>query len=250
MIVGLCQFDLEWENKKTNRSKIISLIENCESIKKIDWLIFPEMTLTGFSMKSMKTTLSDKDIDFFKDISRNFSLYTTFGGVIDNRNSLITIDKDGNTIAEYAKMHLIPHYGENVSYVPGDKLCGFEIMGMRVSPSICYDLRFSYLFWEQASTTDIYVNIANWPMVRDLHWITLLRARAIENQAYMIGVNRVGKDPKSKFLGNSNVISPTGDRILKCNDLIGIFSVKIEKTILDKIKVSFPVLDHRKDKII
>ena len=246
MIVGLCQFDLEWENKKTNRSKIISLIENCESIKKIDWLIFPEMTLTGFSMKSMKTTLSDKDIDFFKDISRNFSLYTTFGGVIDNRNSLITIDKDGNTIAEYAKMHLIPHYGENVSYVPGDKLCGFEIMGMRVSPSICYDLRFSYLFWEQASTTDIYVNIANWPRVRDLHWTTLLKARAIENQAYMIGVNRIGQDNNETYLGNSIVYGPDGGLVISCADGQKIFFCTIEKNKVRKTRDLFPIITDRK----
>ncbi len=246
MIVGLCQFDIVWEDKEANKNKIISLIEACKSITKIDWLIFPEMTLTGFSMNRDKATLSENDNKFFQDISSNYSLHTTFGGVVDGKNSLITLDNNGNMIANYAKMHLIPHYGENESYVPGDKFCDFEIMGMRVSPSICYDLRFSYLFWDQASITDIYVNIANWPRVRNLHWTTLLKARAIENQAYMIGVNRIGQDNNETYLGNSIVYGPDGGLVISCGDGQNFFFCTIEKNKVRKTRDLFPIITDRK----
>jgi len=248
MKVGIFQYDALWENKSSNQEKIRSLLDAKGTAEKLDWLIFPEMTLTGFSMNREKTTLAGADSDFFYDMARRFGVYVTYGGVMYSGNRAITLDRAGIVVNEYSKMHLFSYADEHKYYSAGEKQSAFIIDSFRVTPLICYDLRFSYLFWDRANDTDAYVVIASWPASRVLHWRSLLQARAIENQSYVIGVNRVGADPKNSYCGNSMVIDPLGNIVLDCGDQEGVFTVEISNHLVEETRVKYPFQKDRRER--
>ena len=117
---------------------------------------------------------------------------------------------DGTT-HRYRKVHPFTFGGEEKSFRAGDELVTVEIDGLRISPFVCYDLRFADEFWQLAPTTDVYLVPANWPERRRLHWQVLLQARAIENQAYVVGVNRVGEGGGLSYVGDSRIVDPVGE---------------------------------------
>jgi predicted amidohydrolase len=245
MNVGLFQYDPIWEDRAASREKISSILALRDESVFPDWLIFPEMTLTGFSNDSGKTTLDDFDLEFFRNLAVVHRTAVTFGGAVAEKNLSITIGSDGIELARYEKNHLFASAQEDKHYRPGSELCEFEIGDVRIRPVVCYDLRFPYLFWERAAEVDLYVVIANWPEARSRHWRSLLTARAIENQAYVVGVNRVGSDPQSQYSGDSRVIDPTGEVQLECGNREGIFvsSVSVER--VRDIRRRMPFLKDR-----
>jgi predicted amidohydrolase len=126
-------------------------------------------------------------------------------------NSFVLAGPDGTT-HRYRKLHPFTHAGEHERFRAGEKPTTVEIGGLRITPFICYDLRFANVFWDAAPATDVYLVPANWPSPRRHHWQTLLQARAIENQAYVVGVNRVGADGNGlEHLGDSRIVSPMGE---------------------------------------
>ncbi len=245
MKVGLFQYDISWEDKASSKKRILSILDSNKR-SKMDWIIFPEMTLTGFSMDTKKTELDVEDIKFFNSIAKDQSAYVSFGGVMDDRNVVLTVSPDGTLINKYSKVHLFGYGDETSHYKPGDRTEVFEIMGLRVLPSICYDLRFSYQFWDHAVAVDVFFVIASWPKTRSEHWKTLLKARAIENQSYFIGVNRIGVGAKLEYSGDSAVHGPFGEELLNCRDKEGLFVVDISKGEVAKVRREYPFLSDRK----
>ncbi|MCX5783953.1 MAG: hypothetical protein NTW04_05910 [Elusimicrobia bacterium] len=223
MKIALCQFDIVWENKRANKDKIISLLKS--SSLRADWIIFPEMTLSGFSMNAGAALLDD--------------------------NNFLTLDKEGKLISNCGKTHLVPWIGEDKIYKSGVKAENFMLNGMSVSPSVCYDLRFSYLFWNAAAQTDIFAVMASWPASRSGHWSALLKARAIENLCYVAGVNRIGKDPNCEYSGGSAVFGPFGETLLDCGKGEGVFTCETEitKKSVEEIRAKFPFIKDRKDNL-
>lgn len=252
MKIALCQFDMAWENKQANKEKISALMQACEKKGEIDWIIFPEMTLTGFTMNTKAAELDASDLAFFSDFAKKYNTWVSFGGVINNNNRLITFNRKGEKANEYSKIHQYAFGGENKYYTPGNAMTSFDLEGMTVCPTICFDLRFPYLFWEVAPKVDIFVNIAVWPARRAEHYTTLVRARATENQCYCIGVDRTGTEPfdgkKLEFSGNSSIVDPLGRVILDCGTADGIFvcETPVEK---DKVKTTrerFPFYNEKR----
>ena len=125
-------------------------------------------------------------------------------------NSFVLAGPDG-TVHRYRKIHPFTYGGEDKYFRAGDRLQTIEIEGLRVSPLVCYDLRFADEFWQLAKQTDLYLVPANWPEARRLHWQSLLQARAIENQAYVVGCNRVGDGNGIPYCGDSRIIDPLGE---------------------------------------
>ena len=125
-------------------------------------------------------------------------------------NSFVLAGPDGEQ-HRYRKIHPFSHADEQRYVRPGTEFVTVDIDGLRVSLFVCYDLRFADEFWGLATTTDAYLVIANWPAKRRLHWSALLRARAIENQAYVVGVNRVGRGGALDYSGDSAIIDPLGE---------------------------------------
>jgi predicted amidohydrolase len=135
------------------------------------------------------------------------------GAPADDRrpyNSFVLTGPDGTT-HRYRKIHPFTYGGEEKHFKAGEELITVEIEGLRVSPLVCYDLRFADEFWQLAEATDVYLVPANWPERRRLHWTALLQARAIENQAYVVGVNRVGEGGGLRYSGDSRIVDPSGE---------------------------------------
>lgn len=134
------------------------------------------------------------------------------GDAADTRpaNTFVLAGPDG-TVHRYRKIHPFSHAGEERWVRPGTELVTVDVDGFRVSMFVCYDLRFADEFWQVAPDTDLYLVPANWPAKRRTHWMSLLQARAIENQAYVVGVNRVGAGGGLDYSGDSHIVDPLGE---------------------------------------
>ncbi|HNW44777.1 MAG TPA: nitrilase-related carbon-nitrogen hydrolase [Elusimicrobiales bacterium] len=249
MKIALCQYDIKWEDKEANKRTISSLLSRCKCAKEIDWLVFSEMTLSGFTMNTAVSELTDEDHAFFAGLAAENNINISYGGVEKGYNNLITLDRKGNKVNTYSKIHLYAFGGEDKHYNPGQKQEVFELEGLRVMPAVCFDLRFPYLFWNKAKDVDVYVVIAAWPMRRAEQWMTLLRARAVENQAYCIGVDRLGPEGKIEYSGNSMCYDPLGKVVLDCGTAEGIFIAEapLDKALVAKSRERFPFIGERKN---
>jgi predicted amidohydrolase len=161
------------------------------------------------------------------------------------RNTFVLADPDGR-VERYAKRHLFSLGHEDRYYAPGDDALTLDLDGVRVSPAICYDLRFGDQFWTQGPSTDCFVIVANWPAVRQAHWRALLVARAIENQAWVVGVNRVGPDGGGyAHAGGSCVVDPLGQVVVDAGDTEGVVVADVDPHQVADVRLRFPFLADR-----
>ncbi|MCK9211554.1 MAG: hypothetical protein M0P61_12020 [Ignavibacteriaceae bacterium] len=251
MKISFVQYNPVWENKEENQKKLFRILK--EQYTDSDLLIFPEMTLTGFSMDAAQLceAIDGDTVSFFKKFAL---VYQTdiIGGFIqeENRkfyNSLVHIDYFGELVKEYNKVHPFSLAGEHKFYSAGDSPEITKMKDWKIGLSICYDLRFPELFRMYAKErVHLIINIANWPDTRINQWRALLKARAIENQCYVIGVNRVGSDPKANYDGYSSLFDPMGEELLAVENVEGFYSVEIEIDKVEKTRIRFPFLDDIK----
>ena len=248
MKIGLVQYDPVWEDKEKNKEKIKNLL--ISNFKHPDVLIFPEMSLTGFSMKSkqLSESLEDESFKFFSGIAFQNKVHV-FAGIIEKErefffNSLIHIDDSGKLINKYRKIHPFSYSTEDKNYSRGNNTVVTKIGEWKIGLSICYDLRFPELYRHYGKDrTDLIINIANWPVDRIEHWHTLLKARAIENQCYIAGVNRVGDDPKLNYNGFSSVFDPIGEELTNVEKLEKIITIDISRHRVEEVRTKFPFLN-------
>jgi len=250
MKIALVQYSPVWEDKEANKNKILSMIENVEGV---ELFVFPEMTLTGFTMSSreMSETIQGESFRFFSSIAAK-KKSNLFAGIIERRNkrvynTLIHIKPDGNLHKLYRKVHPFSYSDENKHFNAGVKPALTKIKKWQIGLTICYDLRFPELFRKYGKKkAHLIVNIANWPDTRIEHWRTLLKARAIENQCYVAGVNRVGQDPKLNCIGFSSVFDPMGKEIVAIENDEKVIVVELDKNYVNEIREKFPFLDDIK----
>jgi len=248
MKIGLVQYNPVWENKDENKRKILNLVSN--NLVDVSLLIFPEMTLTGFTMKSSVygESLDGESFKFFSELSKNKNVHC-LAGVIEKENgnyfnSLIHVDNQGELVNKYQKVHPFSLGSEDKNYSKGEKTATTQVKDFKIGLSICYDLRFPELYRLYAKErVDALVSIANWPDTRIEHWRALLKARTIENQCYMIGVNRVGKDPKLNYIGYSGVYDPMGKELVSVKDEEKVIIESIEKKKVCETRDSLPFLN-------
>ncbi len=248
MKIGLIQYDPEWENKKMNSDKISWLLSH--NFEKQELLVFPEMTLTGFTMKAAENAeeLTGESFSFFSELARKYSSHI-LAGIIEKSekkyyNSLVHINSEGKLLKTYRKIHPFSYSTEDKNYTKGEDTVLTKINDLSTGLSICYDLRFPELYRQYAKKkADMIVVIANWPDTRIEHWRTLLRARAIENQCYVLGVNRVGNDPELKYNGYSAVVDPMGNEIISVSAEEKIVTADVYKEKADEVKTSLPFLN-------
>lgn len=247
MKLNLVQYSPVWEDKQKNMEKISMLLKL--DYNAADLLIFPEMTLTGFTMNASNfaETLTGESFNFFSDLARNRST-NIIAGIIEQKdskyyNSLIHVSPEGKLASVYRKIHPFSYSSENKYYERGTETVTTLISDWKIGLSICYDLRFPELYRQYAKQkTGLIINIANWPDTRIEHWRVLLKARAIENQCYAVGVNRVGKDPKLNYNGCSSVYDPMGNEIIS-SDKEEILSTEIFSEIVEEVRSTLPFLD-------
>ncbi len=215
-IIGL-QLDTIWENKAANHDKVLRLL-NQVSPAPGSLVVLAEMFATGFSMNVAAVHDSDsrETQHFLAQVAANYKVFLV-GGVVTldtcgkGRNEAVVFSPTSEEVARYCKLHPFTLGGEAEHYVAGDRICLFEWQGFKVAPFICYDLRFPEIFRSASKQgANLFTVIASWPSLREDHWVSLLKARAIENQAYVIGVNRCGHDPKLYHSGRSVIFDPGG----------------------------------------
>jgi omega-amidase len=219
--VALVQTDIVWENIDENlefyTKKILSIKND------VDLIVLPEMFTTGFSMKpeSLAETMSDKGVNWMQEMSEKANANICGSLIIEEYgkyiNRFLNCSPDGN-ISYYDKRHLFRMGNEHEHYIAGNKRLIYKIGDWRIHALVCYDLRFP-VWSRNKNEYDVLIYVANWPESRREVWKKLLMARAIENQCFVIGVNRIGKDGTGiTYSGDSMLIDPRGNVTVKAKD--------------------------------
>lgn len=212
------QLDLAWENPMANLDNLSSMLERSKPAPDT-LVVVPEMFPSGFSMNAEVVAELDPSpsLEAAGELAISHQIYLLIGIALradthSARNMAILIDPNGTRIAEYQKIQPFSYGGEDKSYAAGSEVVIASINGVMIAPFICYDLRFPEWFRQAAlQGAEIFPVIANWPAKRTHHWRTLLQARAIENLAGVVGVNRCGADPFHQYAGDSAIVDPMGD---------------------------------------
>lgn len=247
-VIG-CQLDLVWEDKAATHERARELITST-GVLPGSLVVLPEMFATGFSMNvaGIAEDASGPTHTFMAGLARDLKC-TVIGGVVTRatdgrgRNDAVTYDARGELVNRYCKLHPFSYGGETNHYQAGEKISTFTCGEFRVAPFVCYDLRFPEIF--RAATrqgAELLVVIANWPRPRDAHWQALLRARAIENQAYVVGINRAGRDPKLEYAGHSLILDPRGETLAAGGEGEELVRATIELEPLEDYRKQFPAL--------
>ena len=216
--ISIIQTNLLWEDKAGNLEHFQRKIEGADS--NTDLIILPEMFTTGFSMnpKPFAEKMTGQTVNWMKKTAKKTAAAIAGSIIIEEGgkylNRFLFVKPDGK-IEYYDKRHLFAMAGENKFYEQGTANTIIDYKGWKIMPQICYDLRFP-VWSRNTDGYDLLIYVANWPEKRIAHWDTLLKARAIENQAFVAGVNRIGKDGNDyRHSGNSAVYNPLGKQISK-----------------------------------
>lgn len=255
MRVSLISLNQAWEDKDKNKEYSRYFISKAKK-DKAELIIFPEMTLTGFSMNTQKISENFKKsetIMFFAQCAKEFNISIIFGIVVRYKdkalNQAILVNAEGKTSAIYSKIHPFSYANETKYFYSGEKLAYFKQNEYNFALTICYDLRFPELYQALSKNAEVVINIANWPSKRIDHWMTLLKARAIENQIYMIGVNRTGIDGnKHHYNKCSKIFGPDGNKILPIITSKKYDLYDINPSCVHDSRKIFPVKNDRKIK--
>lgn len=254
MKIALTSLDQKWEDKNANLQRCEELTEKAKLLG-AELIIFPEMTLTGFSMNtsySAESANNSPSVNTFSRLAKDNQI-AIFAGVVLNSsakpsNALLAFSDDGKEQARYFKIHPFSFAKENEYFHSGNHLAKMTMSEFKFGFSICYDLRFPQIYSAMAKDCDVLVNIANWPRLRIDHWRTLLKARAIENQVFVIGVNRVGIDGYGlEYEPSSLVVNANGDftQPIHSEKELDIYEIR-QQQLLD-FRKSFTTRQDRRD---
>jgi omega-amidase len=249
MNIAAIQLDSVWEDPRANFSRVERLLE-AGPPQAGSLIVLPEMFSTGFSLDLSKTMQGEarETEEFLRTLAMRHRS-TVMGGVINpgmdgrGRNESVTFAADGTLLARYVKQRPFSGAGESEVHEAGSDALVFRLGDFTVAPFICYDLRFPELFREATRRgADLFVAIAAWPVTRIEHWITLLKARAIENLAFVVGVNRTGREPRFDYCGRSIVVNPHGEVIADAGAGETILSASISHAEVAAWRAEFPAL--------
>ncbi|GAB4258595.1 MAG: amidohydrolase [Vicingaceae bacterium] len=252
--ITIVQTHLHWENIEKNLNHFSQLLD---SLNPTDVVVLPEMFTTGFTMNAEKVAenLEGKAFKWLKETAQQKKAVVTGSIVFKEQNNfynrLFWVQPDG-TYQTYDKRHLFSFAGEDQHYTAGKNRLITQYKGWRFCPLICYDLRFpvfSRNFKNKTPLYDCLIYVANWPEVRVDAWSTLLKARAIENQCYVIGVNRIGNDQNNiQYSGHSVVIDPKGNTLSKTQPhQESVETITIDLSTLNDFREKFPVANDSDD---
>ena len=253
MKVAAVQHDIAWEDRDTNLDRLRPLVASAAD-RGAELVLLSEMFATGFSMNTQATAepFGGPTSEFLVQQAAKHQIWLA-GSVAEMpaegsgrpSNCLVLAGPDC-TVHRYRKIHPFSYGQEDKHYAAGHAVLTIDVCGIRVTPFICYDLRFSDIFWAAAPQTDLYVVVANWPSARQNHWTTLLRARAIENEAYVCGVNRVGTGGGLEFAGGSILIDPFGATLAEAGDEQQILVGDVEPDRVAEVRHMYPFLADRR----
>lgn len=243
------QLDIAWEDKAANFAKVTRLLEAAQP-RPGSIIVLPEMFATGFS-KHLSRTLDSEAGEteaFLRHLAAQHQC-CVIGGLVTagapgkGRNEALAIAPNGSELARYVKMQPFTGGDEHLVHEPGSRVVTFAWQGFTIAPLVCYDLRFPELAREATSQgADLLIYIASWPIKRVHHWVTLLQARAIENLAWTVGVNRCGMDPDFTYPGRTLVVDPHGIITADAADREGVLEAVLDVGVAAQWRIQFPAL--------
>lgn len=250
---ALAQTQIVWEDQGRNYEIAGKRIEEAVS-QKAEAIFFPEMSFTGFSMNTDATKESDeRTIQRMSALARQYQISIGFGWVKNCiaicgkcENHYTVVDSAGTVLSDYAKLHPFSYSGEDFKFQGGSALTRFALKGIPCSSFICYDLRFPEIFQAVSKNAHMIIVPANWPAKRREHWKALLRARAIENQVYILAVNCVGEIGGVSYMGDSCIIDPDGDVRAELSGTEGMMVLELTDDV-EQFRGEFPVKRDRRE---
>jgi predicted amidohydrolase len=254
MQVICCQHDIAWEDRDANLARVGALLRGGE-IPKGSLVLLPEMFTCGFSLNTalIADSAARETEGFLECLAAELGVYL-MGGVVNldgagmGRNEAVVYSPAGVEVSRYCKMRPFAPGGEAAHFAAGTAPVIFDWAGCSVAPFICYDLRFPEIQRQAgARRAQLMTFIASWPDARLSHWVTLLQARAIENQCYVAGVNRIGSDPNLHYSGRSIIVSPSGEIIADAGDRECLIRAELDLEALHDYRSRLPFLDDLQD---
>jgi predicted amidohydrolase len=249
--VAAIQHDIDWEDPAATKERVRPMIARAAGAG-ARLIALTEMYATGFSMRPEEIAEDEggPNEQFLIEQAAEHDAWLVAsiaqrGSDGNYRNNAVLAGPDG-AVRRYAKIHPFSFAGEHERYAAGEQFVTVDVDGLRVSLFVCYDLRFADEFWTLAQTTDLYVVVANWPEPRHEHWRALLRARAIENQAYVLGVNRVGLAKDLPHVGGSAIIDPLGITLGEGGPDEVVLTAEVDPGTVREIRTRFPFLADRR----
>lgn len=258
MKIAAIQHDIAWEDGVATRHHLVPLVAEAVG-SGAGLVVVSEMYATGFSMEPERVAeepggpneeflvrqAAEHGVWMIGSIAQWAEAADQVGARRRAANVAVVAGPAGQ-LHRYAKIHPFSYAGEHERYRAGEKFLTVPIGDLNVSVFICYDLRFADEFWALAANTDLYVVVANWPAARREHWRTLLRARAIENQAYVLGCNRVGSVDRLHHTGDSAIIDPLGRTLVEASEVESVLRAEVDPGEVKRVRDRFPFLADRR----
>ncbi|HET8614084.1 MAG TPA: nitrilase-related carbon-nitrogen hydrolase [Actinomycetales bacterium] len=252
MRVAVVQSDIVWEDPQSNYVALRPWL-SAAAAADARLVVLPEMFATGFSMRTERTAerAGGPTTAFLRDSARQHGFWLAGSVALRSdedgrpRNSLLLAGPEGE-LHRYDKIHASAFGGEQDHFGCGRTFTTVDVEGVRVTLFVCYDLRFADEFWATAESTDCYLVVASWPTTRLAHWTTLLTARAIENQAYVVGSNRVGVGGGDDFSGGSMVVGPWGEILATAHGGPTMLLADVDPQQVRELRQRLPVLAERR----
>ncbi|WP_313771702.1 carbon-nitrogen family hydrolase [Neobacillus niacini] len=248
------QMDIAFGSPNKNYQNAEKLIDEAMT-EKPDIIVLPELWTTGYDLTRLEQ-IADKDagntIRFLRNAAIKYQVHFVGGSVANQgesgvKNTLLIINKKGELVHSYSKLHLFKLMDEHLYLEAGDQEGLFELEGLTFSGVICYDIRFpEWIRTHTAKGAEALFVVAEWPAARLTHWRALLIARAIENQCFVIACNRSGSDPNNEFAGHSMIINPWGEVIAEAGANEEILSAEIELELVKDIRKQIPIFKDRR----
>ncbi len=255
MRIAAIQHDIVWEDRAATLRHLAPLLARAAAADP-DLVVLTEMFATGFSMRTHITaeTADGPTVGWLQEQAR------TYGVLVAGSLPLLSADASGDerptntlmvvgpagVVARYDKIHPFSYAGEHERFRAGDEPVSIEVAGARVGLSVCYDLRFANLYWNRAPAVDVEVVVANWPSARRQHWRALLDARAIENQCFVVGLNRVGSGHRLDYAGDSRIVDPLGEVIVGAAAQESVLTADIDPARVAEVRASLPFREDRR----
>lgn len=254
MKIACVQMNIHYGEPEKNFAAIEKYIK-AAALSNVDVIVFPEMWNTGYALTELNNLADEngeKTKELLAKLSQEYNVNIVGGSVATKRkdgffNTMYVANRTGKIIAQYDKAHLFKLMDEHLFMNAGQSVNTFELDGTVCGGVICYDLRFPE--WIRTHTLDgakIMFIPAEWPTKRIDHWQLLLQARAIENQCFIVAVNRVGSDPGNEFNGHSMVIAPWGELLISGQTDEGIYYADLDLQQVDHVRKTIPVFQDRR----
>jgi omega-amidase len=257
--VACLQIDIQFGNPDENYKNVSDEFQRLfEKETNIDVVVLPELWTTGYDLTRLDEIADDKGINAQKFLSSLAQEYKTniVGGSIAKKseenvtNTLYSFDRNGGLLGEYSKVHLFKLMDEHHYLSAGDTSGAVTIEGVPSAAFICYDIRFpEWLRTHTAGGAEVLYVVAEWPLARVGHWRTLLQARAIENQCYIVACNRSGSDPDNEFAGHSMIIDPWGDVTAEAGEGTDVITAELDLEKVKQVRNQIPIFQDRRPEL-